>query len=139
MKVKASKKGMGRIRCYLIYELVRDGHERMPIMRNYRTFLAVEVFSTTITNTCTASATLFMVKSSRFTGEIDDVEWLHTDILKHHRVENGTSFKYNLAGQVLRLDVDFQPDRQARIKIVLREIDEHYKYGPAFHRANSFA
>jgi hypothetical protein len=139
MTVKASKWGMGKVRCYLIYELVRDKHERMPLMRNYRTFLAIEVYNMTITNTRTASATVFMVKSRRFTGEMDDVEWLHNDVLKHHCVKNNTSFKYNLAGRVLKLDVDFQPDKQAKIKVVLSETDELHKYGPVFHRANSFA
>jgi hypothetical protein len=139
MKVKASGMGLGKIRCYLVYELVRDGHERMPMMRNYRTFLAIEVFSTTITKSCIASTAIFMVKSRRFIGERDDVEWLHNDILKHHRVKNGSTFKCNLAGQVLKLDVDLQPAKQAKIKVVLKETDEPYEYGPVFHRANSFA
>jgi hypothetical protein len=139
MRIKASMNGLGKIRCYLTYELVRNGQERLPTMRSYRTFLAIEVFSTTITRTCAASAAVFMVKSRRFTGEIGDVEWLHDDVLKHHRVKNGSSFRCNIGGQVLRLDVDFQPDKRAKIKVVLRETDEHYNYGPVFHRANNFA
>jgi hypothetical protein len=131
--------GTRRIVCYLMCELVRDGQERLPMMRNYRTFLAIEVFSAAVINTCTVLAAVFMVKSSRFTGEMDDAEWLHDDILRYHYVKNGFSFKCNLAGQVLQLDVNFQPDRRAEIKIVLKEIDEHYEYGPVFHRANSFA
>jgi hypothetical protein len=139
MKVKASKNGRGRIRCYLVYELVRDGRRRRAIMRNYRAFLAIVLFSTTITNNCAASAAVFMVKDRYFKGEIDDVDWLYNDVLRHHRIENGSSFKCNLAGQVLTLDVGFRPDRQARIKVMLKETEEHLKYGPVFHRANYFA
>jgi hypothetical protein len=81
MKVKASKKGRGRIRCYLIYELVRDGRGHRAIMRNYRAFLAVVLLSKAITCTCTASAAVFVVKDNYFKGEIDDVEWLYNDVL----------------------------------------------------------
>jgi hypothetical protein len=138
--ISASMNRIGRIRCYLMYELVRNGRERMMIMRNYRAFLAIEVFSTTITKNCTASATVFIVKDPKFTGDRRDVDWLHIDVLKHCRVENGSSsLKCNLAGQVLKLDVDFKSDRQARIKVVLKKTNEHYEHSPLFHRANSFA
>jgi hypothetical protein len=139
MRIRALNRAFGKIRFCLIYELVRDGQERMAIMRNYRVLLAVEVFTMTITNTCTASVALFMVKSRSFTGEIDDIECLHNDVLIHHRVVNGSSFKYNLAGRILKLDVDFQPARQAKIKVVLKETYEYHEYGPVFYRVNSFA
>jgi hypothetical protein len=138
MKISASRKGIGPIRCCLIYEVARDGQKRMEIMRNYRVFLAIEVFSTTNTNVCTASAVLFMVKSHSFTGEIDDMERLHDDILRHYCVRNG-SFKYNLAGRILKLDIDFRPDKQAKIKVVLKETEKYHEYGPIFYRADRFA
>jgi hypothetical protein len=37
----------GRIRYYLVYELVSKGQERMPMLKNQRAFLAAEVYSET--------------------------------------------------------------------------------------------
>jgi hypothetical protein len=138
MKIGSSKKNIGPIRCCLTYELVKDGQEYMAMMGNYRAFLAIEVFSTTIVNACTVSAVVFIVKDRAFAGEIDDVEWLHDDVLRHYCVGNG-SFKYNMAGRILELDITFQPDRQARIKVVLKETNKYHEYGPLFHRAGRFA
>jgi hypothetical protein len=138
MKIR-TKGIIGRVSGCLIYELVRVGQKRMPIMRNYRIFFAIWVFSTTFINACTASVAVFMVKSLRFVGEADDVEWLRNDVLRHHRVKNDTSFKYNLAGKVLKLDVTFQPGKEAKIKVVIKETNEYHEYGPVFHRANNFA
>jgi hypothetical protein len=138
MKVEGSMIDLEKIRCYLIYELVRDEHERMLMMRNYRIFLAIEVFSTTDAYRCIVSAALFMVKSCRFTGEIDDVAWLRNDILKHHHVKYNSSFKYDLPDQILKLDLDVEPGRETKINVVLMGTDEYCEYGPIFHRANSF-
>jgi hypothetical protein len=139
MKIRASKKGMGRIRCYLIYELVRNGQEHISIMRNYRVFLAIKMYYKNITHTCTASVAMFMVKSCRFTGDTNEVKRLYDDILKHYHVKNFSFFKCNLAGRILELNVDIQPLKQSRIDVVLKETDKYYEYGPIFHRANSFA
>jgi hypothetical protein len=139
MKIIASNNGIGAFRCCLIYELVKDGQERMAIMRNYRAFFALEVSSTTTTNACTALAAIFMIKDRRFTGGIDDVDWLHNDVLRYYRVKNDSSLKWNLADRILELDAYAQPDRQAKIKVVLKETKEHHQYSPAFHRVNNFA
>jgi hypothetical protein len=85
------------------------------------------VSSTAIANACTASAAVFMIKDCRFTGGIDDVKCLRNNIIKCYNVENG-SFKYHLVSRILKLDVTFQSDRQAIIKVVLKETNEYHKY-----------
>jgi hypothetical protein len=64
---------------------------------------------------------------------------LHNDVLRHYCVKNGYHFKCNLNDKILKLDVDIQLFRQAKIKVVLKEADEYHEYGPVFHRVNSFA
>jgi hypothetical protein len=139
MKIRASNNVIRSIECCLIYELARDGRERMTMIGNYRTFLAIEVSSTPITNTYTASAAVFMVKSRRFTGEVDDVKCLYNNILRYYRVKNDSSFKYNLAGRILKLDIAFLTDKQVIIKFALKKTNEYHEYGPVFHRVDKFA
>jgi hypothetical protein len=130
-----------RIRCYLVYELVLKGQERMPIMKNQRTFIAAEVYSRTFSKKPTVSAVVFMVKSSRFTGDNDDVDWLHDDILRHHIIQGGIekSFKFNINGRLLQMNVTLNDANPTRVNIVLRSDREYVRYTPIFHRTNAFA
>jgi hypothetical protein len=139
MNVKASSILRKQLRCYLIYELVLKNQDRMPIMKNQRVFLAVEVYSETSSAERTTSAVVFAVKSSRFTGDNDDADWLHKDLLRHHVIQDKKIFRFNINGRWLEMVVNIEGKDPARIKVELKSIDEYIKYGPVFHRANAFA
>jgi hypothetical protein len=111
----------------------------MPMMKNQRAHIAVEVYSATLSTKCTASAAVFMVKSSRFTGDKCDVDWLHKDILRHRIIQNTKDFKFNINGLLLEMVVTFNDTNPTRISIELKNIREYIKYAPVFHRANAFA
>jgi hypothetical protein len=138
--IKASNMfSKGKIRCYLVYELVLKDQERIPIMKNQRAFIAVEVYSEQSSTKCTVSAVVFMVKSSRFTGNIDNVDWLHKDLLQYHVVEGRKTFKFNINGRLLEMNVELEDTSAVRVNVGMKSISEHIKYAPVFHRANTFA
>jgi hypothetical protein len=80
-----------------------------------------------------------MAKSGRFTGDKSDVEWLHDDLLRHHVVQGIRTFKFNINGRLLQMNVTHEDTDITRIKIELRDDREYTKYAPVFHRANAFA
>jgi hypothetical protein len=129
----------GQLHCYLVYELVLRGQERMPIMKNQRAFLAVEVYSEMFSKKCTASAALFTVKSSRFTGDSDGIERLHKDLLQYHIIQDRKTIRSNINGQIVEMIASLKDANPTRINIDLRNIRNHVEYGPVFHRANAFA
>jgi hypothetical protein len=137
--IKGSGKFSKRLRCYLVYELVLKGQERKPIMKNQRVFIAVEVYSETSSTKCTVSAVAFIVKSSRFACDIDDVDWLHKDLLRHHIVQDWKTFEFDINGRLLEMFVGLVDKTPTRICVRLRSIREYIKYTPVFHRANAFA
>jgi hypothetical protein len=115
------------------------GQERMPVMKTQRAFIAAEVYSATLSKECTTSAVVFMVKSSRFTGDINDVDWLHKDLLRHHIVQGARTFEFNINGRLLEMVVEVGDGKSTSINVKLRETRKYIEYIPVFHRVNSFA
>jgi hypothetical protein len=109
----------GPIQCYSTYELVLRGQERMPIMGNHHAFLAIEASSEALSTKCTASAVIFTVKSSRFTGSIKNVGWLRNHLLRNRIIEGEKTFKFNINGRLLEIIVSLD---LTRILVKLRSI-----------------
>jgi hypothetical protein len=129
----------GQLHCYLVYELALKNQERMPIMKNQRAFLAIEASSEASSKKYTVSVVAFMVKNSQFTGDLDDIDWLHMDLLRHHIIRNKRIFRFNINGRLLGIFVELEDKSPSCIKVELRSIRKYVKYTPVFHRTNAFA
>jgi hypothetical protein len=129
----------GQLHCYLVYELVLKGQERMPIMKNQRAYIAVETSSEASSKKLTVSVVVFMVKSSQFTGDSNDVDRLHKDLLQYHIIRNRRISRFNINGRLLEMFVELVDASPVCINIRLKSIRKYIKYGPVFHRINEFA
>jgi hypothetical protein len=136
-------KGLGILRkqlhCYLVYELVLQGRERMPMIKNQRAFIAAEVYSETSSKKLTVSVVVFMVKSSQFTGDSGDVGRLHKDLLQYRIIQDEEIFRFNINDQMLEMAVNLRDTNPTCIEVLLRSIRKYIRHDPVFHRTNEFA
>jgi hypothetical protein len=130
LKVRASHIIAGRIKCCLVYELVDQKHERMPIMEDHQVFVAVRVIIIPFEKKYKASAVMFMAEKGKFTGSEVDVERLKNGILREHLVNNEHSFVCAIRDRTLKLKASFHPGKQASIDVTLEETDERVENGP---------
>jgi hypothetical protein len=126
VKVKAEHIIAGSIDCCLVYEIVRRGDESEPLMEwNYQVFIAVRVFARPIMNKYKASVVIFRAKRGRFTGSEDDIKQLKEVTLRKRLVNNTYLFECGFKDWYyyswnLRLEVVFQPGKQAIIEVTLK-------------------
>jgi hypothetical protein len=118
VKVKAMYMITGSIECCLVYELIGQ-RKSEPVMED-QVFIAVRVFARSFTSSYAVSAVMFSAKRGRFTGKEDDIKRLKEDILQKH-FKNLYSFECTIKDQTLKLEVVFQPGRQASIVVTLME------------------
>jgi hypothetical protein len=121
IKVKASLSSTGKIECRLMYELVDQRNESMPIIEGYQVFIAVKTFARPRANKYKVSAVMFVAKYGRFPGKKDKMKRLLDGTLQKRLVNNASSFECAIKDQTLRLKAVFHPDR-AIIEITLKEI-----------------
>jgi hypothetical protein len=123
VKLKTSILSAGRIKSYLVYELVNQRNENEPVTEDHQAFIAVRIFARPRVNKYKVSTVMFMVKSGKSTGR-GNIKRLHKGILRKHLVDNVPSFECAIKDQTLRLEAVFHPDK-AIIKITLKEIDRY--------------
>jgi hypothetical protein len=134
-----SKHAIGRIKCCIVYELFDAENQTTPLWREYRVFLAVQVFTEPFSDENKATAILFKIKDSTFSGERKGIEDLHKDILQYNMRRPHRVAVWNLDGQALLLDSRFDFSVPASIKVVLERSQQHIEHDPIFHRTGAFA
>jgi hypothetical protein len=122
VKVKTSHLLAGSIKCCLVYELIDQRNERMPIVGFNQVFIAVKVSARPRFNKYKASAAMFMAERGQFIGSKDEMRRLKKDILRDRLVNNTYSFNCDIKGQTLRLEAVFHPGKKSILEAILKEI-----------------
>jgi hypothetical protein len=145
--IRSLNPGVEVARGCIVYELsIKD--KNIPIKRGYRVFLAIESFAASGSGQKHTAACLFMVKNRRFSGERDEVEWLHKDILQYHMQAGDHTPKWRLGELKLALEIKLLKveathdtrEQHSKVTVVVKK-DENAKYckDPFFHRTTRFA
>jgi hypothetical protein len=130
VKVKVAHMLVGRIECYLVYELINQRNESEPVMEDHQVFIAIRVFTRPFINNYKASAVIFSAKRGKFTGK-EDIKRLKENILQKHLVNNTYSFECTIKDQTLELEAVFQPGEQASITVTLKKATKYTDKRPA--------
>jgi hypothetical protein len=129
-RFRALMSSAGCIECCLVYELIDQRNERVPIMANHQVFVAVRGLIVPLTSRCKASTAMFMARRGQFTGSENDIRRLKNRILRGHLVNNTYSFKCAIVGRTLRLEAVFQSGRKSILDTMLDETIGHINNCP---------
>jgi hypothetical protein len=145
--IKSLKPATEIARGCIVYELSFK-NKNIPMRRGYRIFLAIESFAASESGQKHVAACLFVVKDRRFSGEHEEVEWLHKDILQYHMQAGDNSPKWRLGEVTLALEIkSFRiesthdtRERYSKVTVVVKK-DENPRYYKDlfFHRTTRFA
>jgi hypothetical protein len=110
----------------LVYKLINTREEHITSKQGYHVYLALEAFNTPSIEQNGVVAVLFMMKDGSFSGERNQIKWLHRDILQHYIKQEDHISGWLLNDRMIALDVKFINDDH--IKIIIRRnnhVEEH--------------